>query len=423
MNVSTARPPGPLTRFTRWRLGVKTYGLVFLLVVGILVGLAVAAYQKVFTPVAMVSLETSRLGNQLQQGSDVKIRGLIVGEVRDIALTPTGTRLGLALQPDRIDLIPANVRARILPKTLFGERYVDLVTVAAPAPAIRAGDVITADRSSVAIELETVLDNLEPLLTTVRPATLATTLNAMATTLDGRGEQLGANLERLGGYLKAINPKLPVIQADTKMLATTLGTYADLTPDLLRLTEALRTTNRTIVEKDQQLAAFFVSTAGLAGEAAGFLRDNEERIIRVGRVSRPTLELLARYAPIYPCVAEGLVGWLPRVNEAFSQGAFHITLEVVPPRQAYGSDEAPRWGEKSGPNCYSLPKPSHSQANPGKGHHFDDGTRPADSGSSGTAQEQALVGALLARDGGGEPSSIQTLLAGPLLRGTVVSTR
>jgi virulence factor Mce-like protein len=353
----------------------------------------------------------------------VKLRGLIVGEVRDIALTPTGTRLGLALEPDRIDLIPANVRARILPKTLFGERYVDLVTVESPAPAIRAGDVITANRSSVAIELETVLDNLEPLLTTVRPATLASTLNAMATTFDGRGEQLGANLERLGDYLEAINPKLPVIQADTKMLATTLDTYADLTPDLMRLTEALRTTNRTIVEKDQQLAAFFVSTAGLAGETAGFLRDNEDRIIRVGRVSRPTAELLARYAPTYPCVTEGLVGWLPRVNEVFSQGSFHITLEVVPPRKAYGTDEAPRWGEKSGPNCYSLPRPPHSQANPGKGHHFADGTRPADSGSSGTAQEQALVGGLLSRDGTSEPSGIQTLLAGPLLRGTVVSTR
>jgi virulence factor Mce-like protein len=423
MNVSTARPPGPLTRFTRWRLGVKTYGLVFLLVVAVLVGLAVAAYQKVFTPVAMVSLETSRLGNQLQTGSDVKLRGLIVGEVRDIALTPTGTRLGLALQPDRISLIPGNVRARILPKTLFGERYVDLVTVDTPAPAIRAGDTITADRSSVAIELETVLDNLEPLLTSVQPATLATTLNAVATTLDGRGEQLGVNLERLGGYLKAINPKLPVIQADTRLLATTLGTYADLTPDFIRLTEALRTTNRTIVEKDQQLAGFFVGTAGLAGEAAGFLRDNEDRIIRVGRVSRPTLELLARYSPTYPCVAEGLVGWLPRVNEVFADGVFHITLEVVPPRQAYGTDEAPKWGEKSGPNCYSLPKPPHSQANPGKGHHFADGTKPADSGTAGTADEQALVGALLSRDGTSRPSGIQTLLAGPLLRGTVVSTR
>jgi virulence factor Mce-like protein len=423
MNVSTARPPGPLTRHTRWRLGVKTYGVVFLLVVGILVGLAVAAYQKVFTPVAMVSLETSRLGNQLQTGSDVKIRGLIVGEVRDIALTPTGTRLGLALQPDRIDLIPANVRARILPKTLFGERYVDLVTVDAPAPALQAGDVITADRSSVAIELETVLDNLEPLLTAVRPGALATTLNAVATTLDGRGEQLGANLERLGAYLEGINPKLPAIQADTRLLATTLGTYADRTPDLLRMTEGLRTTNRTIVEKDHQLAQFFVGTAGLAGEAAGFLRDNEDRIIRVGRVSRPTVELLARYSPVYPCVAEGLVGWLPRANEVFSGGTFHITLEVIPPRPAYGPDEAPKWGEKGGPNCYSLPNPPHSQANPGQGHHFADGTKPADSGAAGTTDEQALVGALLSRDGASRPSGIQTLLAGPLLRGSVVSTR
>jgi hypothetical protein len=50
----------------------------------------------------------------------------------------------------------------------------------------------------------------------------------------------------------------------------------------------------------------------------------------------------------------------------------------------------------------------------------------ADSGSAGTADEQRLVGALLARDGhpaDQDTSSIQTLLAGPMMRGTVVSTR
>src|SRR4051812_49761869 len=42
----------------------------------------------------------------------------------------------------------------------------------------RSGDVITQDRSSVAIELETVFDNLYPLLRTVQPAKLATTVSS-----------------------------------------------------------------------------------------------------------------------------------------------------------------------------------------------------------------------------------------------------
>jgi virulence factor Mce-like protein len=438
--------PGPLTQLTRWRIGVKAYGIVFLLVLALLVGLAVASFQKRFTPVVMVTLETDRLGSQLQESSDVKLRGLLVGEVRHVEATPRGARLELALQPDEVARIPSNVSARLLPKTLFGERYVDLVTAASDARPIQAGDTIPQDRSTVSIELETVLDNLYPLLRTVQPAKLATTLNALSTTLDGRGDQIGRNLVLVDRYLEALNPSMPTIQKDISLLADTADLYAGVAPDFFRLTESLRVTNKTIVEKDQQLAAFLVGTAGFANEAAGFLRDNEQRIIQVGQVSKPTLQLLAEYSPIYPCVASGLANWLPRANAAFAGGAFHITLEVVPPRQPYRPGEEPRWDDKRGPHCYGLPSPEGSQSNPFPGNHFDDGTQPAndatpfsavpqallgkasaaDSGSAGTTDEQRVVAALLARDGqssDGGASSIQTLLAGPMMRGTVVSTR
>jgi hypothetical protein len=246
-----------------------------------------------------------------------------------------------------------------------------------------------------------------------------------------------------------------VIQQDISLLADTLDLYDNVAPDLFRLTESLRVSNRSIVEKDQELAAFLVGTAGFANTAAGFLRDNERRIIQVGRVNRPTLQLLAEYSPMYPCLAQGLVNWLPRINAAFAGGVFHITLEVVPPREPYRVGEEPRWGEKRGPDCFGLPSPRSSQGNPYAGRHFDDGTRPpsevsvlsalpsallggagaADSGTAGTVEEQQVVAALLA-DGDGtsaegasgtdpssRPNGIQALLAGPLLRGTVVSTR
>ena len=87
-----------------------------------------------------------------------------------------------------------------------------------------------------------------------------------------------------------------------------------------------------------------------------------------------------------------------------------------------------------------------ASAKPRKGIHFDDGTRAggtsagsalptafsgasgstivgADSGLAGTEEEQHVVAALLSGTGSAEPSAITTLLAGPMLRGTVVSQR
>lgn len=434
------------------RMSNHVFGMAFLLVILVLVGLAIASFQKRFTPVVMVTLLTDRIGNQLQTSSDVKIRGLIVGEVRDITTTGHGARIELALQPDKVSQIPANVDARLLPKTLFGERFVDLVVPAGgPSRPIRAGDTIGQDRTSVAIEIEQVFDNLLPLLRTVKPEKLSATLNALATTLDGRGERLGQNLVLVDRYFKALNPKMPTIKADISGLADLASTYSTAAPDLLRMLKALTTTNATIVEKKDALAGFLAGTAGFANTATGFLDANGNRIIQVGRVQRPTLGVLARYSPEYPCLAGGLAGWIPRISQAFSGHTFHITLETVKPRAAYQPGEEPAWGDTRAPSCVGLPHPPGSQAHPKGAAHFQDGTSgsgggasafpsgagsdlpsfltapsglgvaAADSGLAGTAAEQQLVTALLSPDGPQGASAITTLLAGPLLRGTVVS--
>jgi virulence factor Mce-like protein len=427
------------------RLGNHAYGVGFIVVVGLLIALSVAAFQQRFTPVVMVSLKTDRIGSQLQTASDVKIRGLIVGQVRSIETTGHGATLWLALKPEMVGLIPANVSARLLPKTLFGERYVDLVT---PAPGvvgrhIATGDTIGQDRTTVAIELERVFEDLLPLLRTVQPEKLAMTLNALASALEGRGTRLGQNLVLVDSYFKAINPKLPVIQADISGLADLASTYAVAAPDLVRAAKALITTSTTIVTKKDALAGFLAGTAGFANTTADFLDANGQRIIQVGRVQRPTVEVLARYSPQYPCIATAMTNWIPRIDEAWRDKTFHITLEVTQQRPGYQPGEEPRWGEHRAPSCQGLPGKVGTQKNPWKGNHFDDGTNhsgpasagsalpsmcsgtsgqgiaEADAGLAGTEQEQDVVAALLSHDG--HPSAITTLLAGPMLRGTVVN--
>ena len=73
---------------SRARIGqgvlLRTYGVVFLVVLALLVALTVAIYNKVFVEVVHVTLQTDRVGNQLAPPADVKLRGMIVGEVRDV---------------------------------------------------------------------------------------------------------------------------------------------------------------------------------------------------------------------------------------------------------------------------------------------------------------------------------------------------
>ncbi|MFC7489780.1 MULTISPECIES: MCE family protein [unclassified Knoellia] len=434
-----------MARSTLGRLGHRTYGVAFLLVIALLLALSVASFKKVFTDVVEVTLRTDRIGSQLQEASDVKLRGLIVGEVRTIDSGPEGATLGLALKPEMVDLIPAKVSARLLPKTLFGERYVDLVTPEGDqGRAIRQGDVIPQDRTSVAIELEQVFEDLLPLLRSIEPAKLSATLNALATALDGRGTALGKNLVLVDDYFTQLNPHLPTLQADISGLADLASTYAVAAPELLRAAKALLTTNATIVEKQQELAGFLAGTAGFANTTAGFLEANQNRIIQVGRVQRPTLQVLAKHSPIYPCFTQGLVRWLPQVRDIVRDGIFHITLELPPQSKPYHPGEEPSWNEKRAPSCQGLPAADGGQGDPYHAIKIDDGTDGAptapsqsvlpqafllpdaaripsvEAGLAGTAEEQQLVGALVGV-GEGEDASLATLLAGPMLRGTVVN--
>ena len=436
------------------RLASPLYGVVFIVVLALLVGLSVATYQQRFTPVDLVTLKTDHVGNQLQETSDVKVRGLIVGQVRRIEHVGDGAQVTLALQPGQIGQVPSNVRARLLPKTLFGERYVDLVIPPHPSRTpLHAGDVIGQDRTSTAIELEQVFDHLLPLLRTVKPAQLATTLNAMATALEGRGESLGQNLVLADQYLSAFNPNLPVLKQDISGLADVASLYAAAAPDLLTMARNLSTTSKTLVAKQSALAGFLAGTTGFARTATSVLNEDGDRLIRVGRVSRPTLDLLREYSPIYACFAKGLAGWVPRIDQAFGAHSLHITLEVVPQRPAYQPGEEPAWVADRGPDCKGLPAPTGSQAHPYTGDHIPDGTRDIysgkgsdgsgssnsalpgafasgssyvdpSSGAAGTPGEQAVTDALFAPVLGTTPQAmpdISNLLLGPLVRGTQVN--
>ncbi|HEX6921864.1 MAG TPA: MlaD family protein, partial [Actinomycetes bacterium] len=128
---------------------LRVYGVVFLLVCALLLSLSVASYEKAFADVVHVTLKTDRIGNQLEKRADVKLRGVLVGEVRGVHSDGTGATMDLALDAGTVGLIPANVSARLLPKTLFGEKFVDLVVPErASAARLGEGDVIPQDRSA-----------------------------------------------------------------------------------------------------------------------------------------------------------------------------------------------------------------------------------------------------------------------------------
>lgn len=400
-----------------------------------------AVFTKKFVDVVHVDLKASHSGLQLTPHADVKLRGVIVGDVRKITSTGDGAVLDMAIDPAAAKLIPTNATARILPKTLFGEKYVELELPESPSgEVLSAGDAIL--EADVSIEVEAVLSDSYPLLLAVQPADLAYTLNALSTALEGRGERLGENLVLLDGYLKELNPLVPSVVQNLTKLARVADIYREALPDVARFLDNQVVTGRTLVEKQEQLQALFDDVTALASTTRDFLQANGDNIIRLGQVSLPTLQVLAKYAPEYPCLIQGMVGWAPHMASAYRDFIFHIDLELIPNQPTgYTAADDPTYGAKNGPHCESLPNPPYSQANPApqpapgvvddgvESWHGINRSAPAfdvTSGWAGTADEQhlvdAIVGPVLGRSADDVPD-LATLLFGPIARGTEVSAR
>jgi len=424
----------------------KLLGVVFLALVVLSVYLVYATFTKKFTDYDKVKVETSVIGLQLPARADVKIRGVIVGEVLDMSATADGAELTLGLYPSQIHTIPANVTASIVPKTLFGEKYVSLIVPSDPsASAITAG--ATIKRTAVSTEVEKVLSDLYPLLRTVEPAELNQTLNALATALEGRGDEIGQNLETVDSYLKRLNPQIPALVEDLRLTASVSNTYADVLPQIGDILHNTVITTGTLETREAKLHQLLNDVTAFSGTAQSFLQDNGDNLIRLGDVSRAQLRVLARYSTEFPCLLGGIVNAGKLQAEAFRGFTLHIVLETLPNQpRAYTPADQPRLGDDRGPTCLHLPNPPWSQSNPVRRQpDFNDGVdTPLGKGTdraaasyaggetqlgsfgdyAGSPEESDLLDNLLAPALGTTADRVPDLgglLLGPMVRGATVS--
>jgi ABC-type transporter Mla subunit MlaD len=297
---------------------------------------------------------------------------------------------------------------------VFGERYVNLVLPDRPQGKLGAGDVIAQDHSSSAIELERVLGDLLPLLRAVQPQKLNSSLGAISQALDHRGRPIGDSIVKLQDLLGQVNPLMPQFKADITGLANAADVYAGAAPDILQALSDLSTTAKTIVDTRADLDHLYTSVTSATGHLNDFLRKNKDNIIGVSVESRPSLELLSRYSPEFPCLFDAVNRLKPLMEQALGKGTnepgLHVTLTVQDPRAQYvpGRD-TPRFDATGGPKCYG-------------GGAAAPGATDGDLGPANSPGERQLVAELLKPTLGDVPDW-SSVLIGPALRGTEVTVR
>jgi phospholipid/cholesterol/gamma-HCH transport system substrate-binding protein len=351
----------PIAASPGGHFGARSYarplaGLAMVVFVVAVVAVAVNLFRGGFTSSVPVTVLSPRAGLVMNPDAKVKMRGVQVGKVASIQDLPNGqAALHLAMDPSQLHLIPSNVSVDIASSTVFGAKFVQFVAPAAPSPKkMYAGQVLQGQH--VTVEINTVFEQLVSVLNKIDPPKLNETLGAIASAFNGRGEKIGKTLSDFDALLTKLDPSLPNLSHDIEASVPTLRAYADAAPDLISTADSATRISHSIVEEQQHLDEFLLSTTGLADVGNEVIGGNRRALTDVLHLLVPTTDLLNRYHDSLWCGLAGLVPFAAKSPLEFTGVVVSAGLTLGVERYRYPID-LPKVAAKGRPYCKELGLP------------------------------------------------------------------
>lgn len=342
-------------------------GLAGALLLGLLTGFLGLQTLGVLSSDVRVRVLLPTVGDTLGINSDVKFNGLRVGRV--VSVDPGGPEAQVLVAPEHAALIPAAVTARVLPGTLFGNEYVDLVATPTDGPVdgpatststaahLADGDVVRADTSRATLRLMDTFSATQRLLAAVDPAQWDVALTQLADALDGRGTRLAEMIRDGDAFLGRWADLQPQVRRDLDLLAEDADLLADVEPRLVSALRDSRPLARTLVEKKDGTTTLLRGLSSLLDGEDGvtaFLRDNGGASSRLLNATAANLEVFAERHPAFALLLGKVPALLRNGAAAVSNGRIQmegeITFDMLDPYDAGDPGDCPTYRGLRG-NC------------------------------------------------------------------------
>ncbi|HJR19694.1 MAG TPA: MCE family protein [Actinomycetota bacterium] len=253
-----------------------------------------------------VTVTFDRVGQLLRVSGDVKMRGVLVGQIHRIEKHLNGAaEVVLTLQPRH--RIPADASASIRGKTLFGEKYVELIDPEQPTGALlKPGDVIPQSRTIPPLELEQVLDSLQPLLDAIEPGELGGAIGAVAEGLAGQEEEAGRAIDNTLVVLESLGASRDDLDRLLAGIDEGSDAFARATPDFVAALADLEVLARAIVENADDLRAVLGDAPEWLDVAAQIVEERYDDLVDLSVKGADILDLVASHASELPMAVEAL---------------------------------------------------------------------------------------------------------------------
>jgi virulence factor Mce-like protein len=233
------------------------------------------------------------IGQQLREGGDVKVRGVLVGRISNIELEGENAVLTLSLN-DGINLSDQSA-AEIRSKTVFGEKWVELMPPGGEqqAPFLTAGSEIPDDRTREPLELERALQLGHELLSELPLGDLSDLLQTLAEGFTGSEDSARGAIDNGLVALRAVNSKSEELDLSLRQLNEFSAWLDDNAGNVIGFADSLDRANRALVGAAPEFRASLVSVPTFLDQFAAFQERTESDLGRLSETGADVAELVA----------------------------------------------------------------------------------------------------------------------------------
>jgi phospholipid/cholesterol/gamma-HCH transport system substrate-binding protein len=183
--------------------------------------------------------------------AEVTVRGVPVGRVKSLQLTPDGVQASLRI--DKGVEIPTATLVKVSNLSAVGEQYVNLLPQQSAGPYLASGEALPLTAATTPLKVTTLLVDLNRLANSIGRPQLRTLVDELGKAFDGSGPELQQVLVQarsLTRSLTRLQPTTNRLLADGEQV---LRTQRSLAEPLRRLSTGLDELTETIAEVDPSL--------------------------------------------------------------------------------------------------------------------------------------------------------------------------
>jgi phospholipid/cholesterol/gamma-HCH transport system substrate-binding protein len=401
-------------------IGTKILRLVALFAVISVIGVSYVALRYVGAD-SLIGLGPYTVKMQLAESggifpdASVSYRGVEIGKVGDMRVTPQGLEVELEIEQDS-PKVPTSSIAVVANRSAVGEQYVDLQPPSNSGPYLEDESFIPIQQTRTPVPVDQLLADVNALATSMPLPELRQTVDELFLAFDRAGPDLQRLLDSGNVLIPDAIRNLPQTVQLLRDGRIVLGTQSQLGPQILSLSRDLQLFTAQLKADDPNLRRLVTAAPPAARELEGLIRDvgpDLSRVIAnlltVTRILEPRQSAIEQVLVTYPALSAaapsvvpgdgrvhfGLVlnladppycrngylqpeaGWRPATDQSF-----------IPMDTSVRCDEAPPVNPRGAQNLY----PPYNSENPGG---------PAEAGGTGESQNEQDSTALASLPAGG----------------------